>query len=251
MTGNAGENVDPEVQLKKLWSLQPRSAKFLAACFLAGVTLMPDAALADCTSSAAPGVNWTDCRKRNLMLDGNDLTGSNMTGADLTSTDLRGATLVGSQFMKAGLGRAMLDNSKAEGANFEKAQGFRTSFVKADLKGANFAKSEMQRADFTGAVLTGADFTKSELGRATFTEAELTGTKFGFANLARADFRGAKFEGALDFAQAYLYRTRLEGLDLSKATGLEQWQVDLACGDDKTVLPAGINSHADWPCAEE
>jgi uncharacterized protein YjbI with pentapeptide repeats len=237
--------------LTKWWSLQPRSAKILSASLLAAATLMPAPALADCTSSAEPGVNWTDCRKRNLMLDGTDLSGSDMTGADLTSTDLRGATLVNVQFVKAGLGRAMLDNSKAEGTNFEKAQGFRTSFAKADLKGASFAKSEMQRADFTGAVLTGADFTKSELGRAVFVEAELTGTRFGLANLARADFRGAKFEGTLDFSQAYLYRTRLEGLDLSKATGLEQWQVDLACGDERTILPAGIKPHGDWPCAEE
>ena len=29
---------------------------------------------------------------------------------------------------------------------------------------------------------------------------------------------------------------------------LVQWQVDMACGDDKTVLPAGLKKPAVWPC---
>ena len=42
-----------------------------------------------------------------------------------------------------------------------------------------------------------------------------------------------------------------KGLDLSKATGLQQMQIDLACGDAKTKLPAGLKAPATWPCKFE
>jgi uncharacterized protein YjbI with pentapeptide repeats len=220
------------------------------ACF--GVlTCLPLTAHADCSDSAGPNVNWADCRKRNLMLDGNDLNGAVMSGADLTSTDLRKSKLEGANLEKSVLGRAMLDGSAARGANFEKAQGIRSSFVGTDLTGANFTKSEMQRADFSNAILTGADFEKSELARALFAGADLNGTVFSYSNLARADLRGAKFQTPIDFTYTYMYRTRIEGLDLSNATGLQQWQVDLACGDAQTKLPAGLTANAQWPCSDE
>ncbi len=206
---------------------------------------------ADCDAAPAAGIDWSECRKRNLMLDGSDLSGASLVDADFSSSDLRKSNLAATDFGKAALARAMMDDSKAAGANFEKALGYRTSFVRTDLAGAKFAKSEMQRADFTDAILTGADFEKSELGRVVFTGAEINGTNFSFANLARADFRGAKFNTPIDFTSAYLYRTRLEGVDFSMVTGLVQWQVDLSCGDSATKLPAGVAVPAGWPCAEE
>ena len=63
--------------------------------------------------------------------------------------------------------------------------------------------------------------------------------------------RGTTFEGPIDFTDAFLFLARLEGLDLSKATGLEQMQIDLACGDAKTKLPAGLKAPATWPCKFE
>ena len=39
-----------------------------------------------------------------------------------------------------------------------------------------------------------------------------------------------------------------EGVNLAAATGLSQWQLDMACGDDKTVLPPGLKKPAPWPC---
>jgi uncharacterized protein YjbI with pentapeptide repeats len=225
--------------------------RFAAIACFAVLTALPVAASANCSDSAGPNVNWSDCRKRNLMLDGNDLSGAVMSGADLTSTDLRKSKLEGANLEKAVLGRAMLDGSSAKGANFEKAQGIRSSFVGTDLSGANFTKSEMQRADFTDANLAGAHFEKSELARAVFAGADLNGAVFSFANLARADLRGAKFQSPIDFTFSYMYRTRIDGVDLSSATGLAQWQVDLACGDQQTKLPAGLNPGPEWPCADE
>jgi uncharacterized protein YjbI with pentapeptide repeats len=164
---------------------------------------------------------------------------------------LRGSGLDGADLEKANLLRSMMDKSKAAGANFEKAVGFRTSFVGTDLTSARFAKSEMQRADFTGATLTNVDFEKSELGRANFSNADINGTNFRFANLARADFRTARFDTPIEFTGAYFYLTRIEGVDLTQAVGLAQWQVDMACGDLGTQLPENLVLPETWPCTDE
>ena len=47
---------------------------------------------------------------------------------------------------------------------------------------------------------------------------------------------------------AFMFLTRIEGLDLSAAWGLQQAQIDLACGDTSTKLPAGLSAPAHWPC---
>ena len=90
-----------------------------------------------------------------------------------------------------------------------------------------------------------------KLGRVNFSGADINNTAFSYSNLARADFRGAKFDTPIDFTNSYLYLTRFEGVDLSKATGIEQWQMDLTCGDADTVLPEGLEQPATWPCEEE
>ena len=38
-----------------------------------------------------------------------------------------------------------------------------------------------------------------------------------------------------------------EGVDLTTATGLVQWQIDMACGNDETVLPTGLKKPASSP----
>jgi len=234
----------------------PRRTATLGAlaglCLGIAAALAPSpAAAADCSADPASSIDWAGCRKRNLMLNRSDLTGANLSDVDFTSTDLRDSNLDGADLSKANLLRSMIDNSKAAGANFEKAIGFRTSFVKTDLTSARFAKSEMQRADFTGASLTNVDFEKSELGRAIFSNADINGTNFRFANIARADFRNARFDTPIEFTGAFFYLTRIEGVDLSQATGLAQWQVDMSCGDGATKLPEGLTGSQDWPCEEE
>src|SRR5690606_37309100 len=111
-----------------------------------------------------------------------------------------------------------------------------------------FASAEMQRSNFANAVLVDADFTKADLARADFTGADITGAKFAFANLARADLSKARFSGPLDFANAFLFLTRLEGIDLSAATGLVHWKIHMSCVDGDTNLPEDVNASSNWPC---
>lgn len=77
----------------------------------------------------------------------------------------------------------------------------------------------------------------------------LQGADFTFAILARATFAGASLAGS-DWSGAYLYRTDLSGVDMSAVKGLTSDQVALACGDDATRLPDGIDRPDTWFCED-
>ena len=85
--------------------------------------------------------------------------------------------------------------------------------------------------------------------RGTFDGADLTDSSFASAILARASFNAAVLNGS-DWRSAYLYRTNLTGADLSGVKGLEQLQIQQSCGDETTVLPAGLTAPDSWPCVE-
>jgi uncharacterized protein YjbI with pentapeptide repeats len=206
------------------------------------------AAAADCKGGGGPNTDWQGCDKSMLMLGGSDLRGANLSGTDFTSTDLGGVDLAGANLEKATLTHASLAGAKAEKASFVHAEAYRTNFAGISASGALFTSAELERADFSKAELTAADFSKAELGRASFVGATITGTKFDLSNLSRVEFKDVVFKGPISFDRAFLYLTRIEGLDLSAATGLAQWQVDLTCGDDQTKLPAGLTVPKTWPC---
>lgn len=219
---------------------------------LAGVTLHPGASeAASCRADASAEIDWSKCNKRLLMLGGSILDGADLRSTDFTFTDLRGSSFKKANLEKAKLIRTSLASSQLQDGNFTKVEAYRGDFSDANAENAKFYGAEMQRANFQNAKLVGADFSKAELGRADFEGAELTGTKFTMSNLSRSRFEGATFTGPIDFANAFLLLARIEGLDLSAATGLEQKQIDIACGDAKTKLPPGLTAPAGWPCADD
>lgn len=216
---------------------------------LDGIAVLP--AHAACDDPAAAGVDWSECRKRNLIMSEFDFSGSNFSRADLSSSDLRGSKLSGADFEKANLVRASLKGATASGANFTSVLAWRTDLSEADFTEADFSKAETTRSDFTGSNLAGADLSKAEFSRAQFKDADISGVNFDFTNLARSDFREVRFETPPSFNNAYLYRTRIEGVDLSTAQGLASWQINLACGNSDTKLPDGVDAPVEWPCGEE
>lgn len=223
----------------------------LAAFALVGAAALAPlrpAMAADCGATAAPGLDWSDCSKRNIMIPGSELEGAKLYSTDFAVTDLSNSNLKSADLEKATLVRASLAGARADKANFSKVEAYRSNFAGISAEGANFANAELQRANFGDAKLTGANFEKAELGRADFDKAVLTGVRFSLANLSRADLSQATFGGPLVFDHAFMYLTRIEGLDLSAAQGLEQAQIDLACGDANTKLPAGLKAPAGWPC---
>ncbi|MDI7863362.1 pentapeptide repeat-containing protein [Rhizobiaceae bacterium n13] len=221
-----------------------------AAIVAAALWALPNlpAAAADCSSPPGPGVNWEECTKKHLMLPGSNFERANLAGADLSVTDLGKTNMTSANLEKAALQRAWFTGAKLDNANFSRVEAYRTGFVRVAAAGANFSNAELQRADFREAYLKGANFSKAELGRANFQGATLTNTRFSYANLSRADFTTSIFEGPLQLDHAFLFLTRIEGLDLSTSLGLEQDQINLACGDAKTKLPDGLVAPRTWPC---
>ncbi|MFK0335797.1 pentapeptide repeat-containing protein [Agrobacterium sp. 16-172Ci] len=206
---------------------------------------------ASCRTDAMAGIDWRECNKRLLMLGGSNLDSAMLYGTDFTYTDLRGSSLKGANLEKAKLIRTALGEANLQGANLTKVEAYRSDFSAADATNAKFVNAEMQRTKFENTKLDGTDFTKAELGRADFEGATLNGSKFSLTNLSRARFGGAKLGGPVDFTSAFLLLTRIEGVDLSAATGLDQKQIDIACGDAKTKLPNGLTAPASWPCPED
>ena len=208
-------------------------------------------AQAACGDSAGKGVDWADCRKRSLIVSGTDFTEANFTRADLSSSDLRESTLVGASFEKANIVRASLAGSDATGANFNGVIASRTDFSEVNLTNADLGKAEIVRGNFSNSILKNIDMSKGEFFRIEFEGADLADVDFSSSNLARSDFRGATFSGPISMANTFLFLTRLEGLDMSQVSGLQPWQLELACGDDSTVLPSGVARPAAWPCSDD
>jgi uncharacterized protein YjbI with pentapeptide repeats len=213
------------------------------------MTALP--ALARCSDAPAPGVDWQDCRKGNLILEHDNLERANLAGTDLSSTDLSWANLSRANLTKAQLMRSKLKGVSAPRAIFTKVFGSRTDFSGANLEEADFERAELSRSDFTNSNLAFVDFNRSDIGRSDFSDATLIDPDFSFANLARADLRTAKISGKVNVKGAFLLNTRLEGVDLTGFTGLAQWQVNMVCGDDGTKLSDWLRRPDNWTCSDE
>jgi uncharacterized protein YjbI with pentapeptide repeats len=208
------------------------------------------AAQAGCKSPAAPSVDWSNCNKELLQLDGNDLTGANLQSSFLSGTSLVAAKLPNANLQMSELVRTSFKEADLSGANLEKSLSSRADFTGAMLKGTRLVKAEFLRVSFEGADLSTADLSDGEFSRNSFIKANLSGANLSGAMLQRAAFGEANLAGA-SFKRAYLYWTRLEGVDLSQAVDLTQAQIDIACGNAQTKLPAGLTTPAHWPCAED
>src|SRR5580704_12266267 len=109
--------------------------------------------------------------------------------------------------------------------------------VGCNLKGADLSNTCVKAMDLHGANFDGANATLMCMSFANFSGATFRGTDLSAANMASARMDGADLTGAkLDI-------TSFLGTDLSKTKGLTQAQIDVACSDDKTKLPAGLKIH--------
>ncbi|MEM9333093.1 MAG: pentapeptide repeat-containing protein [Pseudomonadota bacterium] len=111
----------------------------------AGVMATPvmQAAHAGCEDSPGRAVDWQECRKTSVMLNGIDLADGNFEKANLSSSDIRNARLIGSNFSKANLVRASLAGANASNADFSGAIASRTDFSEGIFKDTNFFKAEI------------------------------------------------------------------------------------------------------------
>jgi uncharacterized protein YjbI with pentapeptide repeats len=102
------------------------------------------------------------------------------------------------------------------------------------LAGTDLSNQCLQNSDFSGADLDDAKLVLTCLSHANLRDAKLRRADLSGANLFEAKLGGADFAGAL------LSSTSLKSADLRHAKGLTQAQLDTACGDARTRLPAGL-----------
>ncbi len=164
-------------------------------------------------------------RCRGCTLAGTNFNGSFLRLASLQHADLRQAKLIG-----ADLTGTLLAHANLEGADLHGANAAGVDLRGANLKGANLSHARLDAAmltdtDFTGATLVGTNFRVVEMVRGlTLRDSDARGAIFRYAFLRGVDFRGANLSGA----------------DFTRAFGLSNTQLALACGDAKTKLPDGL-----------
>lgn len=117
---------------------------------------------------------------------------------------------------------------------------FQADFAYQSIRNVDVSGSRLRQSDLTASVMDGTNFSNTDLSvaeayggrftRANFSGADLTDSSWVGAYLGYADFTGAQLDGAV-----------LAGANLEGAHGLTQSQLNRACGDAKTVLPAGLH----------
>jgi uncharacterized protein YjbI with pentapeptide repeats len=105
------------------------------------------------------------------------------------------------------------------------------------LAGANLLNLCVKAKNLRDANFDGANATLMCMSFADFRGASFRGTILDAANLASAKLDGADMTGARTRITSFL------GTDLTRVKGLTQSQLDAACGDAKTKVPAGMKVH--------
>lgn len=204
---------------------------------------------AGCSDKRAPGVDWSGCKKTGKMMEGSNFAGGRFDEANLYESLLDGVDFSRASLVKTDLSRVHAPRSHFENSDLSKAVGYRANFDRATVVRSRLLKSEFSRATFRGARVVDVDWSRSELGRVDFSGARLHNVNFMYSNLSRAKFSGASLDNVVVFG-AYTYLTHFEDTDLGAVKELTQQQLDIACGNANTRLPAGLTRPDSWPCEE-
>ena len=127
--------------------------------------------------------------------------------------------------------------ARYDAAAVAKIHGGIVDCVACDLRGADLMNTCVKEHDLHDADFDGADATLMCMSFANFTNASVRGTELSGANLAGAKLDGADLTGAKTSITSFL------GTDLRHVKGLTQAQLNVACGDSKTLLPSGFKIH--------
>jgi uncharacterized protein YjbI with pentapeptide repeats len=109
--------------------------------------------------------------------------------------------------------------------------------VGCKLQGSDLTNTCVKAHDLHGADFDGANATLMCMSYANFAGASFKGTTLDAANLAHANLDGADLTGASTTI------TSFKGTDLTHVKGLTQGQLNAACGDADTKVPAGLKVH--------
>ncbi|WP_019961912.1 pentapeptide repeat-containing protein [Woodsholea maritima] len=148
-------------------------------------------------------------------------------------------------FWGVGLGTAHAQNA-SEIARIQAGQScagcnlFQADLSYHDLPNIDVSGARLRQADLSLSTMNGARFVGTNLSVANLFGARFTNANFRNANLDGANLVGAYFGGA-DFTGAHFVGANLSGAEMGAAHGLTQTQLNSACGDSSTELPAGLH----------
>ena len=100
-------------------------------------------------------------------------------------------------------------------------------------------RDRLNAANLSGAYMIIANLAEATLWGADLSGAFLQGSNLSGANFFAGNLSGAYLQGA-NLAGASLSDVDLSGANLSSSRYLNQYQLDQACGNDKTRLPEGL-----------
>ena len=125
------------------------------------------------------------------------------------------------------------------GASCANCDLFQISLAYQSVAGRNFSGARIRQADLSLATADRARFHGANMSLTNFFGARLSSADLSDANLEGATFVGAYLGGAR-FSGAVLTGANFSGAELADAAGLTQSQLNTACGDATTTLPAGM-----------
>ncbi len=126
-----------------------------------------------------------------------------------------------------------------DGANCPHCNLFQADLSNKNLPGRNFTDARLRQADLSVSVFDHGRFAGGDLRDVNGYGGRFTDADFAGANMTNATFVGAYLEGA-NLRGAILSGVNFSGAEMARAVGLNQAQLNVACGDATTRLPAGL-----------
>lgn len=153
------------------------------------------------------------------------ITGGNFSSCELTGSSFKASILDLSNFTRARLTQASLENVQITNGNFKEADLTNASLKNARITKGNFINANLRGADLSGATLGFADFTNADLSDANLADAKILGGNFTSALLRQSDLSNALFF-EVDLNDADLTQSRMGSTVIRNST-LCQTQFDL------------------------
>jgi uncharacterized protein YjbI with pentapeptide repeats len=117
---------------------------------------------------------------------------------------------------------------------------FQADLAYRDLPGIDVSGARLRQANMSLATMNISNFDNANLSVANLFGARVTGSSFRNTDLSSAVLVGSYF-GSSNLSRANLSGANLSGAEMANVTGLTQAQLNSACGDASTKLPAGLH----------
>lgn len=169
-----------------------------------------------------------------------------------------------STFYNLDLSYSIFDRATLKWPTFSKCNLDNTSFKNTIFDSCSFRKCSLKEIDFKATKHLSIDAVRSDFSKSSFQNknihsifeecifqnANLNNTSFDFSNLSKCDFSNANLEGAT-FYRAEMNGVILLGANIKNANFaysklLSQEQIDLAHGNDETVLLSRMKRPKHW-----